>query len=197
MNVLFATIFAYLIGSIPFALTIGKVFLKKDIRTIGSGNQGATNMYRAGGLIPAVILFFLDFSKGIVALYVFFQLDIPKDIFVVFTSIAVILGHIFPIFGNFKGGKGVSTSAGVLFFINPIIFVCSFTIFWIVFFSIKIVSVASISAVISMLLISISMYYFDKSTFALPLIAFSITAILLLSHRENFKRLKNGTENKP
>lgn len=196
LNVILTTIIAFLIGSIPFAYGFSKYILKKNITEIGSGNQGATNVYRAGGIIPATLVFLMDFLKGFMALFIYNSFSGNSDFLIILPAIAVVLGHIFPVFTKFKGGKGVSTSAGVFFYISPLLFIISFSIFWITYFITHLVSLSSIVAVNSLIIIAICLYLLNYCTITLPILSILITLILLISHRENLKRLKNGNEEK-
>ena len=175
-------------GSIPFGLVLTKIFLKKDIREIGSGNIGATNALRTGNKIIGYLTLILDILKAVVpVLYVkiFFQ-----D-FLYIASLCAFLGHVFPIWLKFKGGKGVATYVGILFTINfyfGIIFILSW---FITFFISKYSSLSSIVASASVPIYLLILTQFNQIIF------FTIMFVLIFfTHRENIKRLKNKEETK-
>ena len=188
MELLTIGIISYLIGSIPFGLILTKIFLKKDIRDIGSGNIGATNALRTGNKFIGYSTLILDIVKAVIpVLYV--KVNFPDLIYV--SALCAFLGHVFPVWLKFKGGKGVATYVGILCSMN-IMFGIVFGICWIVtFFISKFSSLSSLVASISIpiyLLISIQ---FNQAIF------FSIMFILIFfTHRENIKRLINKEETK-
>jgi len=196
MEIAFAVFLAYLTGSIPFAYIYTKFVLKQDITKIGSKNQGATNVFRAGGFKAGLTVFVLDFLKGIVALLIAKYLLKLDGQSLIFPAIFVVLGHIFSIFTKFKGGKGVSTAAGTICFLNPAVFIVVFVCFWIVFFITKTVSKSSIFAALIFLLTSIAMYVTKRIETYFLIYSFTLTLILIFSHRENIKRIVNGKEEK-
>ena len=187
MEVLIISILSYLIGSVPFGFILAKVFLKKDIRDIGSGNIGATNALRAGNKSLGYGTLFLDIIKAIIPV-VYVKLNYPDYIFI--ASLCVFLGHIFPIWLKFKGGKGVATYVGILFSINLII---GFVFIGVWFFTFLISKYSSLSSLFGSLSVPIYLFFFTNQN----LVFFSIIFILLLyTHRENVKRLKNKEESK-
>ena len=187
MEVLIISILSYLMGSVPFGFILTKVFLKKDIRDIGSGNIGATNALRAGNKSLGYGTLFLDIIKAIIPV-VYVKLNYPDYIFI--ASLCVFLGHIFPIWLKFKGGKGVATYVGILFSINLII---GFVFIGVWFFTFLISKYSSLSSLFGSLSIPIYLFFFTNQN----LVFFSIIFILLLyTHRENVKRLKNKEESK-
>ena len=169
---------SYIMGSIPFGFILTKIFLKKDIRKIGSGNIGATNVLRTGNKLVGYITLSLDILKAIIPLLVI-KFNFPEFIFL--SALSIFLGHVFPIWLKFKGGKGVATYVGMLFCINYILgFV--FILSWFIVFIIS--RYSSLSSLIASLIIPI--YHF-----------FIILFILIFyTHRENVKRLINNTESK-
>jgi glycerol-3-phosphate acyltransferase PlsY len=196
MEIAIAVCLAYLIGSLPFAYLYGKFVLKTDIRKIGSKNQGATNIFRAGGFKAGAVVFALDFLKGVIALFVanyVFNLD---GKYLIFPAVSVVLGHIFSILTKFKGGKGVSTAAGTICVLNFTTFLTVFISFWVLFFVTKTVSKSSLFSALVFLLTSILMYFIQKTEFYFVIYSFVITLILVFSHRENIKRIVNGKEGK-
>jgi glycerol-3-phosphate acyltransferase PlsY len=174
-------------GSVPFGFILTKVFLKKDIRDIGSGNIGATNALRAGNKSLGYGTLFLDIIKAIIPV-VYVKLNYPDYIFI--ASLCVFLGHIFPIWLKFKGGKGVATYVGILFSINLTI---GFIFIGVWFFTFLISKYSSLSSLCASLSIPIYLFFFTSQN----LVFFSIMFILILyTHRENVKRLKNKEESK-
>ena len=187
MEVLIISILSYLMGSVPFGFILTKVFLKKDIRDIGSGNIGATNALRAGNKSLGYGTLFLDIIKAIIPV-VYVKLNYPDYIFI--ASLCVFLGHIFPIWLKFKGGKGVATYVGILFSINLTI---GFVFIGVWFFTFLISKYSSLSSLHASLSIPIYLFFFTSQN----LVFFSIMFILILyTHRENVKRLKNKEESK-
>ena len=187
MEVLSISILSYLMGSVPFGFILTKVFLKKDIRDIGSGNIGATNALRAGNKSLGYGTLFLDIIKAIIPV-VYVKLNYPDYIFI--ASLCVFLGHIFPIWLKFKGGKGVATYVGILFSINLTI---GFVFIGVWFFTFLISKYSSLSSLFGSLSIPIYLFFFTNQN----LVFFSIMFILILyTHRENVKRLKNKEESK-
>ena len=187
MEVLIISILSYLMGSVPFGFILTKVFLKKDIRDIGSGNIGATNALRAGNKSLGYGTLFLDIIKAIIPV-VYVKLNYPDYIFI--ASLCVFLGHIFPIWLKFKGGKGVATYVGILFSINLTI---SFVFIGVWFLTFLISKYSSLSSLLASLSIPIYLFFFTSQN----LVFFSIMFILIFyTHRENVKRLKNKEESK-
>ena len=187
MDYLVAIIFSYLLGSIPFGLILTKLFLKKDIRKIGSGNIGATNVLRSGNKLIGYLTLFFDILKAVIPV-VYIKLNYPDLIYI--SSLSVFLGHVFPIWLKFKGGKGVATYVGILFSIN-LIFGFIFCISWLsVFLLSKYSSLSSLAA-------SLSVPIFLFFTNGEQIIFFIILFVLIFyTHRENIKRLKNKEESK-
>ena len=188
MNIFWIGIVSYLMGSIPFGFILTKVFLKKDIREIGSGNIGATNTLRTGNKTIGYSTLVLDILKAItpvIYVKIFFQ-----D-FVYIAALCAFLGHVFPVWLKFKGGKGVACYVGILFAIN-IYFGIIFTISWfITFFISKYSSLSSLAGAASIPIYLLISTQFDQVIF------FSIMFVLIFfTHRENIKRLKNKEETK-
>jgi glycerol-3-phosphate acyltransferase PlsY len=192
INLIFIVSF-YFLGSIPFALIIPKIFGYGDIRNTGSGNVGATNVLRMGNRYMAFLVLVLDILKGLlpfIILIVYF--DKMEMLTRVFVCHFAILGHIFPIWLKFKGGKGVATYIGFLFGLNlylGIIFLCIWLI--IAFFS----KYSSLSSLTSCLMAPIYFLFLTPYTFT-SFLLFYIFLIILHKHRENIKRLLNKSENK-
>ncbi len=175
-------------GSIPFGYILTKIFLKQDIRQIGSGNIGATNALRTGNKLIGYSTLILDIAKAIIPV-IYVKVNYPELIYI--TSLCAFLGHVFPIWLKFKGGKGVATYVGILFSINiilGIIFVLSWGIIFLIF------KYSSLSSIIGSLSIPIYLIINSQITDA---VFFGIMFILIFyTHRENIKRLKNKEENK-
>ena len=185
------TALAYLIGSIPFGLLISKA-KGKDIRTMGSCNIGATNVLRCLGKPLGITCFVLDVLKGYLPA-AFFPMIVKIDpTFGILFGTAAILGHNFPIFLKFKGGKGVATSAGVLLGVAPLAVVIGLLTWVIVFYSSGYVSLGSIVAAIFVILTSWTAGYGTVTAVALTLLGI----LTIYRHRTNIQRLINGTENK-
>lgn len=196
--VLVLTLFAYLIGSIPFGLLIAKT-KGKDIRKLGSGNIGATNVLRCLGKPLGITCFVLDVLKGFLPAFIFptlgtgaagLQENFPS-IGILFGALAI-LGHNFPIFLKFKGGKGVATSAGVLIGVAPLAVVLGLLTWIIVFKTSGYVSLGSIVAAAIVILTGWTVGYSLVTAIALTLLG----ALTIWRHRSNIQRLRAGTENK-
>ena len=179
---------SYLIGSIPFGFLLTKIFLKEDIRKIGSGNIGATNALRTGNKLIGYSTLTLDISKAVILLLII-KFNFSEYLFT--SSIAVFLGHVFPIWLKFKGGKGVATYVGILFCIN-IYLVIVFIVSWLVIFTLT--KYSSLASMLSSLFVPITSYFLLGDNNYYFYIIFSL--LILITHRENIKRLKNNTESK-
>ena len=188
MDYLIVGIGSYLIGSIPFGLILTKIFLNKDIRDIGSGNIGATNALRTGNKLIGYTTLILDISKAIIPV-IYTKIYFPKLLFV--ASLCAFLGHVFPIWLKFKGGKGVATYVGILFSIN-ILFGLIFVASWVItFLSSK---YSSLSSIIGSLSVPAYLLITGQNN---NVIFFIIMFVLIFyTHRENVKRLKNKEESK-
>ena len=188
MDYFIVGIVSYLMGSIPFGLILTKIFLNKDIREIGSGNIGATNALRTGNKLIGYSTLILDIAKAIIPV-IFVKINYPDLIYI--ASLCAFLGHVFPIWLKFKGGKGVATYVGILFSINlllGIIFAASWGIIFLMF------RYSSLSSIIGSISIPIYILMTDEISNA---IFFSIMFVLIFfTHRENIKRLKNKEESK-
>ena len=187
MELFIIGIISYLMGSIPFGLILTKIFLKKDIREIGSGNIGATNVLRTGNKIIGYSTLVLDILKAVIPI-LFIKIQFPEFIFI--SSLAVFLGHVFPIWLKFNGGKGVATYVGILFCINYILgffFIAT----WLVVFLIS--KYSSLSSLLASFIIPIYYFFIDTENYYFFIIMF---ILIFYTHRENIKRLKNNTESK-
>ena len=185
--VLFA--FSYLIGSIPFALIIGKLFYNTDIREHGSGNVGTSNTFRTLGKKAGIIVLICDLFKGAVPVWI--ALLLGSDITVLFFGLVAAIGHVYSIFLKFKGGKAVATGGGAILAYAPLVFIILLATFLIVLYTSKYVSLASVSASIVFLIVSLI-------TRDVPLIIVAVVLAVVISvkHISNMKRIKLGTEPK-
>ena len=179
---------SYLSGSIPFGLILTKIFLNKDLRKIGSKNIGATNVLRTGNKKVAGLTLFLDISKGIIPIF------ITKEYFtdlIYLSSLAALLGHIFPVWLRFKGGKGVATYLGIIFILSLNLGI-TFCVSWIL---ISIVSkYSSLSSILSTMIVFV--ISFLNNNFELTSYLFITFIIILFTHRQNIIRIKNKSEDK-
>ncbi len=188
INLIIVAIYSYLLGSIPFGLILTKLFLKKDIRDVGSGNIGTTNVLRTGKKSLAAATLFLDLLKGYLSVVITFYYF--QDL-ISYSALLCFVGHIFPIWLKFKGGKGVATYLGVILALSYKFFLI-FGIVWLVLTFLF--RFASLSSIVSTLIIFLYSYFFENNNFSLILFIFFI--IILYTHRENIVRLKNSSENK-
>jgi glycerol-3-phosphate acyltransferase PlsY len=180
---------SYLIGSFSFALVIGKLFYKTDIRGYGSGNLGATNVYRVLGKKAGLIVAIADLLKGTFACLL--PQILNSAVNPIICGLLAILGHVFPIFAGFKGGKAVATATGVLLFLTPFGTLTGFVVFLLTLILSKYVSLSSMLAGIAILIYSL--IFEDKVIIALSLF---ISVLVIILHRQNIKRLIRGTEKK-
>ena len=188
MELIIIILISYLMGSIPFGLILTKIFLNKDIREIGSGNIGATNVLRAGNKIVGYLTLILDVLKAIIPI-IYIKLNYPDLIYV--SSLSVFLGHVFSIWLKFKGGKGVATYVGILFCINYFLGII-FVISWLIIFIIS--KFSSLGSILSSLVIPI--YIFLNSDYNNEYFFVIMFVLILFTHRENVKRLINKEESK-
>ena len=200
LEYIYFILIAYLLGSFPSAILIGKIFYKIDVREFGSGNAGATNTFRVLGKKAGLPVLFLDVLKGFLSVNLIAFLDlIPFSIDGIFElqltfGIAAVIGHLFPVFTGFRGGKGIATLLGILIGIHPAAAICSSLVFIIIFLIFKFVSLASIIASLSF---PILIYLLSDST-PNSLIIFSIfvPVLSLITHQKNIERLVRGEETK-
>ncbi|HDJ2863990.1 TPA: glycerol-3-phosphate 1-O-acyltransferase PlsY [Staphylococcus aureus] len=198
MMIIVMLLLSYLIGAFPSGFVIGKVFFKKDIRQFGSGNTGATNSFRVLGRPAGFLVTFLDIFKGFIT--VFFPLWLPVHadgpISTFFTNglivgLFAILGHVYPVYLKFQGGKAVATSAGVVLGVKPILLLILAIIFFIVLKIFKYVSLASIVAAICCVIGSLII-----QDYILLVVSFLVSIILIIRHRSNIARIFRGEEPK-
>jgi acyl phosphate:glycerol-3-phosphate acyltransferase len=203
MNILdavLAALLAYLLGSIPSAVWIGKRFHNIDVREHGSGNAGTTNTIRVLGWTTGIPVLLIDIAKGWLAsmLPVFFHLASSGSALMtnlqLITGIIAIIGHIFPVFAGFRGGKGVATVFGVFLALQPLLTICVMGVFLTVLFTTGIVSVSSMSAGVSFPVLLL--VFFDTPSMLFKIFAIIVGAALLVTHRENIRRIWRGEEKK-
>ena len=187
INLIIVALYSYLLGSIPFGLVLTKIFLKKDIREIGSGNIGTTNVLRTGKKSLAAATLVLDLLKGYFSIVITF---IYFDNLISYSALICLIGHIFPIWLKFKGGKGVATYLGVILALSYKFFII-FGITWLVLSFLF--RYASLSSIISSLIVFVYSYFFINN---FSLILFIFFVIIIYTHRENIVRLKNSDESK-
>jgi len=187
INLIIVAVYSYLLGSIPFGLVLTKIFLKKDIREIGSGNIGTTNVLRTGKKSLAVTTLMLDLLKGYFSIIITFTYF---ENLISYSALICFIGHIFPIWLKFKGGKGVATYLGVILALSYKFFLI-FGITWLVLSFLF--RYASLSSIVSSLIVFVYSYFFINN---FSLILFIFFVIIVYTHRENIVRLKNSEESK-
>lgn len=187
---------SYLLGSLSFSLIVVWFLQRSDLRRIGSGNAGATNVLRAAGRWPALVVLALDIAKGIVPVRVARALGAPAEI-VAAAALAVIVGHVFPVFFGFRGGKGVATGFGALLSLFPLAGVAALVIFLALVFGTRLVSLGSIAAAV---FLPLAAWLFGRAGWAAPPsrlvlgVACAAVGIVLLRHAGNIRRLLDGSE---
>ena len=179
---------SYLMGSIPFGLILTKVFLKKDIREVGSGNIGATNVLRTGNKIIGYLTLILDVLKAVIPV-LYIKFNFPELVYI--SSLTVFIGHVFSIWLKFKGGKGVAAYVGILFSINYFLGIV-FIVSWLIIFFIS--KYSSLGSILSSLTIPI--FVFLNSSYENQYFFIIMFVLILYTHRENVKRLINKEESK-
>jgi glycerol-3-phosphate acyltransferase PlsY len=185
---------AYLLGSIPFGYLLVKIFLHKDIRATGSGNIGATNVARSGAKGLGIATLLLDCSKAFLAVKIAQHVAPGNYDLAVIAAVAAILGHVFPIWLGFRGGKGVASALGVFLALSPAAAGCTFAIFVVVFLITRYVSLASIVGAAFFPLFG---FYFVPQHTPTVIVGFLFIPILIIiKHHENIRRLLAGTENR-
>ena len=186
MDLVLIGIVSYLFGSIPFGLLLTKFFLKKDIREIGSGNIGATNALRSGNKLIGYLTLILDVTKAVLPV-LFVKINYPELIYL--SALCSFLGHVFPIWLRFKGGKGVATYLGILFVINLSYGIIFITIWIFIFILSKYSSLSSILATSS-----VPIFLLISKNFSEVIFFIIMFVLIFYTHRENIKRLKNKEE---
>ena len=198
MMIVVMLILSYLIGAFPSGLVIGKLFFKKDIRQFGSGNTGATNSFRVLGRPAGFVVTFLDIFKGFITVFfpIWLPVHVDGPISTFFTNglivgLFAILGHVYPIYLKFKGGKAVATSAGVVLGVNPILLLILAAIFFLVLKTFKYVSLSSIVAAICCVIGSLII-----QDYILLAVSGIVSIILIIRHKTNIVRIFKGAEPK-
>ncbi len=188
IELLYISTYSYVLGSIPFGLILTKIFLKKDIRKIGSGNIGATNVLRTGKKNLGIATLLLDGLKAYASVLITLHFF---SYYFFLSALFCMLGHIFPIWLNFKGGKGIAVYLGILFALSIHLgFVFLFIWIIVLYFT----KYSSLSSLVSTLLIFF--YSIALSDFSMSLFFFIVFVITIYTHRDNISRIKDGTENK-
>jgi len=203
LSIIAIIILSYLLGSCPFSIIISKIWRGIDIRDHGSKSAGFTNVYRIMGPLPAVIVLVLDIAKGMTAVLlitqiVFNSVSLSLIDLKILAGVFVILGHVFPIFAGFKGGKGIAAGLGALLSIIPLEVVLALILFVLIVAITRYVSLGSLTATTFIFLALIfERYYLEYQVpTELILMIFCLTAFIFFNHRSNIKRLLAGTENK-
>ena len=203
LSIIALIVLSYLLGSCPFSIIISKIWRGIDIRDYGSKSAGFTNVYRVLGPLPAVIVLVLDVAKGMVAVLLLTQISfnsIPLSLIdlKILAGVFVILGHVFPVFAGFRGGKGIATGLGALLSIIPLEVTLALILFVLIVAITRYVSLGSLTATTFIFLALIfERYYLEYQVpTRLILMIFFLTAFIFFNHRSNIKRLLAGTENK-
>lgn len=190
LTLIFLTIASYFLGAIPFGLILVFIFKKIDIRKVGSGNIGTTNVLRVGGRNLAIITLVLDVSKGFVLAYIATHYFHEKYGFV--AGLAAVIGHLFPIYLKFKGGKGVATSIGLLLALNPLLFFLTILTWILVALLFK---YSSLAAIISFILLPFYSYFLHINNVITVFLSI-LSIVVLIKHRKNIVNLIFGKESK-
>ena len=200
MTEVFLVILAYLIGSIPTAVWVSKSIFDIDIRDYGSGNAGATNTFRVLGSKWGSLVMFVDVLKGVIAtsLYIFVPFYLTDELartnLMILLGITAVLGHIFPIWANFKGGKGVATLLGMALAIQPIVAFICLGIFIVTLLTTRFVSLSSMLASVAFMVLILFIFHEKETTYRL--FAILVALMVIVTHQKNISRLFKGTENK-
>jgi glycerol-3-phosphate acyltransferase PlsY len=200
MNEFLLITLAYIIGSVPTSVWVSRYFFGVDIRDYGSGNAGATNTYRVLGSRWGTFVMSVDILKGVLAtsLYIlipyYMQDEWDRTNFMVGLGLAAVLGHIFPIFADFKGGKGVATLFGMVIAIQPLVAVCCIAVFLLVLYLTRFVSLSSILASVAFAVFIL--FIFNEKETLYRVFAVAVALMVILTHQKNINRLLKGTESK-
>jgi glycerol-3-phosphate acyltransferase PlsY len=189
---IFIALFGYLLGSVPTGLILTKLFSKVDPRKIGSKNIGATNIFRTAGKALGILTLVGDLLKGAAPVVIAIQWG-ESDLWIAISGLSPFLGHIFPIFLGFKGGKGVATALGVYLVISPIAVLIEFLIFAGIVWKWRFISLGSIICATT---IPILIAYFRSDSQAYFIVSVMMAALILYRHQSNISKLLQGTENK-
>ena len=199
-EILLFVLFAYLTGAFPSAVWVGKTFFKIDVREFGSGNAGATNTFRVLGKKAGIPVLIMDIFKGWICVnYILFLTNIPQSDEAVFEiqlafGIAAVIGHLFPIYTGFRGGKGIATLLGLLIGLHAVAALYSILVFVVVFFISKYVSLGSIMASVAFPILVVLIL--GSTNVSLNLFAFFVPILSLITHQKNIERLLRGEETK-
>jgi glycerol-3-phosphate acyltransferase PlsY len=202
LQLLLVILFSYLAGSFPTAIIISRLIMKDDIRKHGSGNAGATNVFRVMGWKPGLIVITVDIAKGILAVLVIAKLTGSVGLNVTITQIiagfSAIIGHIWTVFAGFRGGKGVGTAFGVFVGLTPVASLIAFTVWVSLVLLTRYVSIASLSAGLIFGLVLLVQKFYLKADIPVPILLLGGVIVLLVfyTHRSNIKRLIKGEESK-
>ena len=200
MTEVFLVILAYLIGSIPTAVWVSKSIFDIDIRDYGSGNAGATNTFRVLGSKWGSVVMFVDVLKGVIAtsLYIFVPFYLTDELartnLMILLGMTAVLGHIFPIWANFKGGKGVATLLGMALAIQPIVAFICLGVFIVTLLATRFVSLSSMLASVAFMVLILFIFHEKETTYRL--FAILVALMVIVTHQKNISRLFKGTENK-
>jgi len=189
---LFIALFGYLLGSVPTGVLLTKFFSKVDPRKVGSKNIGATNIFRTAGKVLGILTLVGDVLKGMIPIGIAIQLGV-SDLWIAIAGLSAFLGHIFPIFLGFKGGKGVATALGVYVMISPIAVLIEFLLFAGMVWRWRYISLGSISCATT---IPILIAFFRSESQAYFMLSVIIAALILYRHQSNISRLLQGAESK-
>ena len=205
LTALITLIFAYLLGSVNFAVIFTAAFTKQDVRNMGSGNAGTTNVMRSAGALPGILTFVCDVLKGFISCavghYLFEYIGTHSDAFygvgiygAYACGVLCMIGHVFPLFFNFKGGKGVAVSVGIFAVCCPIAICIGLAVFAIMTLITKIVSVSSLTATVAVVVLSMVFYADEALLWPQAVMAVMMGVIIFLKHKDNIKRLIAGEE---
>ncbi|UCD64399.1 MAG: glycerol-3-phosphate 1-O-acyltransferase PlsY [Candidatus Zixiibacteriota bacterium] len=200
-----AVIAAYLLGSVPFALVVSRLFGVGDIRKAGSGNLGATNVWRVAGFKAALWVFIGDIGKGVAAvllgrycLAAYGSWMLPAELLPVVCGAAAVAGHVFPVYLGFRGGKGVNTALGAMLVLLPVETLISFGVFVLVVLLFRYVSLGSVTAALSFFVVVAVERFVLKTEIAAfyVYLAAAVALLIVVTHRQNIRRLLSGTESR-
>lgn len=200
MNEFLLIVLSYLIGSIPTAVWVSRYFFGVDIRDYGSGNAGATNCYRVLGSKWGTFVMIVDMLKGVVATSLYLLIpfymhdELERTNFMIGLGLAAVLGHIFPLWADFKGGKGVATLFGMVVAIQPIVAVCCIGVFLLVLYLTRFVSLSSILASVAFAVFIL--FIFNEKETLYRVFAVAVALMVILTHQKNINRILKGTESK-
>lgn len=200
MNELLLIVLAYLIGSVPTAVWISKSFFGIDIRDYGSGNAGASNTFRVIGSKWGTVVMIVDILKGVAATSLYILLpnyltdELHRTNLMIGLGLAAVIGHIFPVWASFKGGKGVATLLGMAVAIQPVVAICCVGVFLLVLYLTRFVSLSSILAGVSFMIFIL--FIFNEKETLYRIFAVMVALMVVLTHQKNIGRILKGTESK-